>query len=65
MADNTNQTTKVITGKVRASYVHIFQPQSIDGNDQKFQCQYHSSLIRPKPIKKQSKSKVAKQQNSR
>ena len=48
MAENTNQTTKVVTGKVRASYVHIFQPQSIDGNDPK----YSMSIIIPKSDKK-------------
>ncbi|MCK1996825.1 DUF2815 family protein [Psychrobacillus psychrodurans] len=43
-AVNTNATTKVITGKVRASYVHIFKPHSIDGNDPK----YSMSIIIPK-----------------
>lgn len=36
--------TKVITGKVRASFVHIFEPQSINGSDPK----YSVSLIIPK-----------------
>ena len=31
-----NQATKVITDKVRLSYTHIFEPQSIDGGDEKF-----------------------------
>lgn len=33
-----NNSTKVITGKVRLSYVHIFEAQSIDGGDEKFSC---------------------------
>lgn len=36
--------TKVITGKVRASYVHVFEPQSINGSDPKYSC----ALIIPK-----------------
>lgn len=36
--------TKVITGKVRASFVHVFEPQSINGSDPK----YSVSLIIPK-----------------
>ena len=36
--------TKVITGKCRASFVHIFEPQSINGSDPKFSM----SLIFPK-----------------
>ena len=36
--------TKVITGKVRASFVHIFEPQSINGSEPK----YSISLIIPK-----------------
>lgn len=36
--------TKVITGKCRASFVHIFEPQSINGSEPKFSC----SLIIPK-----------------
>ncbi|SCW40232.1 Protein of unknown function, partial [Paenibacillus tianmuensis] len=31
-----NTATKVITGKVRLSYTHIFEPQSIDGGDEKY-----------------------------
>ena len=34
----------VITGKVRASFVHIFEPQSINGSEPKYTC----SLIIPK-----------------
>jgi hypothetical protein len=36
--------TKVITGKVRASFVHIFEAQSINGSEPKYSC----SLIIPK-----------------
>ncbi len=36
--------TKVITGKVRASFVHVFEPQSINGSEPK----YSVSLIIPK-----------------
>ena len=28
--------TKVITGKVRASFVHIFEPQSVNGFEPKY-----------------------------
>lgn len=42
-----NNTTKVITGKVRLSYAHIFQPQSINGGDEK----YSVSLLIPKEDK--------------
>ena len=31
-----NNATKVITAKVRLSYTHVFEPQSIDGGDAKF-----------------------------
>ena len=31
-----NNATKVITAKVRLSYAHVFEPQSIDGGDAKF-----------------------------
>lgn len=36
--------TKVITGKVRASFVHVFVPQSVNGSEPKYSC----SLIIPK-----------------
>ncbi len=36
--------TKVITGKCRASFVHVFEPQSINGSEPKFSI----SLIIPK-----------------
>ena len=29
---------KVITGKVRASFVHVFEPQSINGSEPKYSC---------------------------
>lgn len=40
-------TTKVITGKVRLSYTHIFEPQSIDGGDEK----YSTAILIPKSDK--------------
>ena len=42
MADN--QTTKVITGKVRLSYVHIFTPQKDDQGEDK----YSTAILIPK-----------------
>jgi hypothetical protein len=42
-----NQTTKVVTGKVRLSYCHIFDPQSIDGGDEK----YSTAILIPKSDK--------------
>ena len=36
--------TKVITGKCRASFVHVFEPQSVNGSEPK----YSISLIIPK-----------------
>ncbi|ERI06489.1 hypothetical protein HMPREF0083_05331 [Aneurinibacillus aneurinilyticus ATCC 12856] len=42
-----NNTTKVITGKVRLSYVHIFEPASIDGEDAK----YSTAILIPKSDK--------------
>lgn len=36
--------TKVITGKVRASFVHVFEPSSVNESDPKYSC----SLIIPK-----------------
>ena len=32
--------SKVITGKVRASFVHIFEPQSVNGSDPKYSCSF-------------------------
>lgn len=40
--------TKVVTGKVRFSYLHVFEPQSINGSEPK----YSVSLIIPKSEKK-------------
>lgn len=42
-----NQATKVITGKVRLSYTHVFEPQSIDGGDEK----YSTAILIPKEDK--------------
>lgn len=47
MANNTNQ-TKVVTGLVRLSFVHIFEPHAVeDGQDEK----YSVSIIIPKTDK--------------
>lgn len=35
---NTNQSTKVVTGQVRLSYVHLFEPNAIDGGEPKYSC---------------------------
>jgi hypothetical protein len=43
-----NNTTKVVTGKVRFSYANIWEPKSINGGDEK----YSVSLIIPKSDKK-------------
>ena len=32
--------TKVITGKVRASFVHVFEPQAINGSEPKYSCSF-------------------------
>jgi len=32
--------TKVIIGKVRASFVHIFEPQSVNGSEPKYSCSF-------------------------
>ena len=46
MADNnTTNATKVITGLVRFSYVHVFKPQSVGETDEP---KYSVSLIIPK-----------------
>lgn len=42
-----NSTTKVITGKVRLSYAHVFTPASIDGGDEK----YSTAILIPKDDK--------------
>lgn len=41
------QSTKVITGKVRLSYAHLFEPQAIDGGEEK----YSTSILIPKEDK--------------
>ena len=41
---NCTMSIKVITGKVRASFVHVFEPQNINGSEPKYSC----SLIIPK-----------------
>ena len=45
---NMNQATKVITGEVRFSYLHVFEKSSINGGDEK----YSVSLLIPKTDKK-------------
>jgi len=42
-----NQATKVITGKVRLSYAHVFEPASVDGGDEK----YSTAILIPKTDK--------------
>lgn len=42
-----NKATKVITGKVRFSYAHVWEPKSVNGGDEK----YSVSLIIPKSDK--------------
>lgn len=41
MENKTNQGTKVVTGKVRFSYVNVFEPRSVNGGD----ARYSISLI--------------------
>lgn len=45
--ENKNNATKVVTGEVRFSYLHVFEPKSIDGNEPK----YSVSLLIPKTDK--------------
>lgn len=42
-----NNNTKVVTGKVRLSYTHVFAPQSMDGGDEK----YSTAILIPKTDK--------------
>jgi len=42
-----NQTTKLVTGKVRLSYANVWEPQSMDGGDPK----YSTALLIPKDDK--------------
>jgi hypothetical protein len=44
---NDNQATKVITGKVRLSYVHVFEPRPDDDGNEKYSC----SVLIPKSDK--------------
>lgn len=44
---NDNTATKVITGTVRLSYCHVFEPQSIDGGEAK----YSTAILIPKSDK--------------
>jgi hypothetical protein len=44
---NTSKATKVVTGKVRLSYAHVWEPQSINGSEEK----YGVSIIIPKSDK--------------
>lgn len=48
MADQV-QPTKVVTGKVRFSYLHVFEPSAVNEGDEK---KYSVSLIIPKTDKK-------------
>lgn len=45
---NTNQSTKVVTGKVRFSYVHVFEPHSMEEGQEK---KYSVCLLIPKTDK--------------
>lgn len=42
--ENRNTATKVITGEVRFSFLHVFEPKSINGSEEK----YSVSLLIPK-----------------
>ena len=46
MADNIN--TKIITGKVRLSYAHVWEPQAVDDGDEK---KYSTAILIPKSDK--------------
>ena len=48
MSTQTTPSTKVVTGKVRLSYAHLFTPTAIDENSEK---KYNVSLIIPKSDK--------------
>ena len=43
--------TQVITGEVRFSYAHVWEPSSINGGDEK----YSVSIIIPKATQRQSR----------
>ncbi len=44
MANNNQNLTKVITGEIRLSYAHVWEPNSVNGGAEK----YSSSIIIPK-----------------
>ena len=50
--NNANAATKVVTGKVRFSYAHVWEPASINGGDEK----YSVSILIPKSDKKTLKA---------
>ena len=54
-----NNNTKVITGKVRLSYAHVWEPVSINGGEEK----YSVSLIIPKSDTKTIKDIQAEQRS--
>jgi hypothetical protein len=47
--ENTAKTTKVVTDKVRFSYVHIFQPHAVDANQE---AKFSMVILIPKSDKK-------------
>lgn len=49
MADQTKDATKVVTGQVRFSYAHVFEPSSMNDSDDKKK--YSVSVIIPKKDK--------------
>lgn len=46
--NNISEATKVITGEVRFSYLHVWEPQAINGSEEK---KYSVSLVIPKSDK--------------
>ncbi|MEG2056270.1 MAG: DUF2815 family protein, partial [Clostridia bacterium] len=38
-----------ITGKVRASFVHVFEPQSVNGSEPKYACFFINANSKEKP----------------
>lgn len=57
MANNNELNTKVVTGEVRLSYVHIFEPTAIDeGSEEK----YSVSVIIPKSDKQTLKREIGR-----
>lgn len=49
MAVSTNQTTKVVTGEVRLSYAHLFEPHAVEEGQQ---AKYSTAILIPKSDKK-------------